>query len=91
MISDFLLPYKIKEEIEMLTLDVPSPLMLVLLCSPQQFLDVLGDLLSFTDDVFCGGQTGIRLTLVIIQLGYRAALSHPATAAQTTSTAKAAE
>lgn len=75
----------------MLTLAVLSPLMLVLLCSPQQFLDVLGDLLSFADDVFCGGQTGVRLTFMIIQLGYRAALSHPATAAQTTSTAEAAK
>lgn len=75
---------------EMLTLDVLSPLMLVLLCSPQQLLDVLGDLLSFTDDIFCAGQTGVRLRFVIIQLGYRPALSHPATAAQTTSTAEAA-
>lgn len=75
---------------EMLTLDVLSPLMLVLLCSPQQLLDVLGDLLGFTDDIFCAGQTGVRLRLVIIQLGYRAALSQPAAAAQTTSTAKAA-
>lgn len=64
-------------------------LVLVLLSSPQQLLDVLGDLLSFTDDVFSAGQTGVRLTLVIIQLRYRAALSHPAAAAQTTSSAKA--
>lgn len=75
---------------EMLTLDVLSPLMLVLLRSPQQFLNVLGDLLCFTDDVFSAGQTGVGLTFVIIQLGYRAALPHPAAAAQTTSTAKAA-
>lgn len=95
MTSDFFaaILYMMMEEIEEVgdaDTDVLSPLMLVLLRSPQQFLDVLGDLLSFTDDVFSAGQTGVRLTLVIIQLRYRAALSHPAAAAQTTSSAKAA-
>lgn len=58
-----------------------SPVMLILLCRPQQVLDILGDLLGFPDDVFCAGQTGVRLAFVIVQLWYGAALSHPTAAA----------
>lgn len=65
--------------------------MFVLLSSPQQLLDVLGDLLGFADDVLGAGQRGIWLHLQIVQLRDGAALPQPAAAPQPPSPAQTAE
>lgn len=65
--------------------------MFVLLSSPQQLLDVLGDLLGFADDVLGAGQRWIWLHLQIIQLRDGAALPQPAAAPQPPSPAQTAE
>ena len=57
-----------------------SPVVLVLLCSAEQILDVLGDLLCLANDILGAGERRVWLGFKIIQFRDGAALPKPATA-----------
>lgn len=67
------------------------PVMFVVLSGSQELLNILGDLLGFSDDVLGAGKCRVWLHLHIIQFRDWAALSQPAAALQPPSPAETVE